>query len=354
MIQARGLALGLMTVFTSLGAYYPESSTSRFYYEVGPFLYKRSSSFYFEFRVAADRPSFTVSLFAYVDKSYKNYYASVEQSYDFSGITGRIGETITIPSTFTKRETFYLAIKLLGHEYGDERLGQVFVYSDGLDVTVGRTYSAYSPSPGERLDTGRTIVRENNALSHIETKQEYAFSSFPGQLANDATNRCLNINRFRLSYKGFNSDDTLETAAAELRILSHLDEFPFSVTHELGGKKYVRIPLNISSVGASTTHEGFTDYSLSLIRTYYYDLRNLNMYSSQTKPNSHCFASQNVFIPQGSGHDLLPCDYELFIWNATYYRDSFLITGRIDFSNPRFGDCETADYCVVYGGPVNA
>ncbi|MCR5490802.1 MAG: hypothetical protein K6F32_01585 [Bacilli bacterium] len=354
MRRPKQLLFGVLAAASSLGAYYPGSSPSRFYYELYPVMYQRSSSFYFEFYTGTDRPKFTLNLYAYRSATSSTPYQTLTKDYDFTGTNARINATVTIPSSFAKYQTFYLAIKLQGHEYGDERLGAVFVYSDGFDVKAGTTYNGYHPKEGERVDTNRTLVYENQSVGRKQASQSYGFGAFRTELASDAGMRCVDVNRFTLAYKGLSDEDTLDAGIGELRIFTHLDEFPFTpITNSLG-QKYLRIPLVFNEMGTSSKFPGFTEYNLSLTRDYWYDKRNLKMSDSTLRPNWYSFKSSNFFVPQGNGHDLEPLSYVLYLWNLSAYRDSFFIEGTIDFANPNFADCGTGNHCVVYGGPVYA
>ncbi len=351
MKRSKMLLLAATTSLTSLGAYYPGSSTSRFYYEAGPFLSQENANFYFEFRVGADRPKFTLSLYAYATEQSPNYYATKELTFNYPGITGVVSENVIIPSTFTVRNSFHLAIKVLGHERGDDRLGATWCISDGVDVKVAKRIYSYEPEPWERFDTGRRIYRENNASFHIESSEVYGFGALPGMFAAGSKTRSIEIEKCRIAFKGFSDDDNLLDGGGELRLLSHLDEYPIKPFVTGFGERYLQFPLDISKVGPSASYSGMTEYKLSLRKSYYYDKRNLQMYDTDKAPHNFCFKSSSIFIPQGNGHDLQPCKFEIHLYGMSDYNDSFLIKGQINFSNVVFGDCDTASYCVVYGGP---
>ena len=138
--------------------------------------------------------------------------------------------------------------------------------------------------------------------------------------------------------------DSYKYPRAELRLLDHREDFE-DVAFDSGG--YSVLPLKVTQM--HVLGEG-TTYRFSLESPLYYSQIDAKA-SNERIPGEPCFRSDDLFLPLRQGHDEATWHYHIVLFGAGAYEDEVLVRQSAYSSRKFFGPCDSAEYCLVGGGP---
>ena len=315
-----------------------------FYWEVGPVISGRDIPFHFE-AVITRKPIFTLTIGYYWDE-YSSVAYEYENEFNYMGRSETmVSETIYLPSHWTEHgDKFYMAIHQKGFINGNTH-GQVFSFSEGLNVTVGRILRWECPEENTTVDTKR-YKAYNTTVFPVEGEEKYRFLNYRTELESFAP-RCVQISNMTILYKNTMASEDLTQATAYMNVYNDYMEYPYQPT--LGTVNYVRIPLRLVRESRRDV-DGFSAYILRLRVPHYYHRQTLKMLMANPNDPETYFASSDFYCRAGLGHDADPYAIGIFLEKLTSYKDSMRFEIKREFDKTQlFGNCSDSQYCVVIG-----
>ena len=342
--KGKNLVVLAASALSCLGA---SPTKPEFYWEVGPVVLGRDIPFYFEAKITR-KPVFTLTI-GYYWNEYSNVAYEYENEFDYRGSSEEtVSETIYLPARWTELgDKFYMAIHQKGYINGNTH-GQVFSFSEGLNVTVGRILTWEFPNPDSEIDTKRYRAY-NTTLAPVEGEEKYRLLAYKDELSS-FNPRCIQISNMTILYKNTMGSDDLTSARAYMNVYSDPFEYPYRPT--IGTVNYVQIPLKLVRESRRDV-DGFSAFILRLQYPHYYHRQTLKMLMSNPEDPETYFASSDFYCRAGLGHDEEPYTFSIFLEQLTSFRDSMKFDFLREFEEkPKFGNCSDAEYCVVIGREV--
>ena len=314
-----------------------------FFYTIGPLISGQSAQFELRFKVDRYPNGYCYLDIEIPGPTGKSLLKTQSTSRYRADAYGFSYFRVTLPATLygnEKRAIFHFGIAKVPYTR-DLDLGQRY-------LIIQNEYPIEEADPLFRLD-GRSIHEMSHSIhvydASVDSKQAFVYHD-AFALADNRSKHFLNADRrlpldlISVEYHNVYALNK-SSPSAELRILSHLDEFE-EISADRGG--FRAMPLKVTITETSYGEQ----YDFSLAELVWYS--QVDYRARKTIPlGEPYFRSDHFYVPLRLGHDTDTYHFQIFFRQGGAYKDSFYIPLSLSKSTKKFGPCASAEYCVVIG-----